>query len=591
MGPQITSSGGAPTLDRLLQAGSAGVEIAQHASQLAHDEMSALSSHRNHILTVVLEDYYHLSPFKGLIERTLWHRFEQRLEIGTRRTLDMLDEFGIRATFFVLGWVADTAPELVREVAERGHEVASKGYDHRSIREMSPGLFWEDIHRSRETLERATGRRVLGYRVADRWLGLKDLWALDMLVEAGYRYDSSFRPMFRAFAREPWRRFIHQHRGQRGSIWEVPISSTEIMGLHVPVAGGNYFRQFPRRLIRRAIADWDRNVAAPFVMYFHTWELDPEQPRISSASLPAAIRQYRNLRGMESMIREYLTKYSFHGVADHLGLRQEAARPPSMDVSPPARVLRRNGGSGTGQTLVSVVVPCYNEELTLRYLSNTLREVEDVLEPTYKVEFVFVDDGSRDRTHEMLEHLFGDKSHCVIVHYEQNRGVTAAILTGMQAASSEIVCSIDCDCTYDPRELRQMIPMLTEGVDLVTASPYHRQGSVRNVSPWRLALSKAASAMYRHLTHQKIDTYTSCFRVYRRKAILQLEVFEPGFLGIAEMIGKLDLHGGTIAEYPTTLEARMLGRSKMKTLRTILGHLGLMGRLAWFRVSRNRYPY
>jgi polysaccharide deacetylase family protein (PEP-CTERM system associated) len=551
--------------------------------------MSALEpalSHRKHILTVVLEDYYHLSPFKGLIERTLWHRFERRLEIGTRTTLAMLDEFGVKATFFVLGWVADTAPELVREVAERGHEVASKGYDHRSLREMSPALFWEDIHRSRESLERATGRTVLGYRVADRSFGLEDLWALDMLVEAGYRYDSSFKPLLRAFAREPWRRFIHQHHGRRGSIWEVPISSTEIMGLHVPVAGGNYFRQFPRRLVRRAIADWDRNVAAPFVMYFHTWELDPEQPRISSASLPATIRQYRNLRGMESMIREYLTRYSFHGIADHLGLRQEPAMPPLGDTAHLTHAFPRDSAVGRDQTLVSIVVPCYNEELTLRYLSNTLQEVEDMLEPLYRVELVFVDDGSQDRTHEMLQHLFGDRSDCLIVHCARNQGVTAAILTGMRAAGSDIVCSIDCDCTYDPRELRQMIPMLTQGVDLVTASPYHPQGSVKNVPRWRLSLSKTASALYRLLTRQKIDTYTSCFRVYRRKAILDLDLLQPGFLGIAEMIGKLDLRGGTVVEYPTTLEARMLGRSKMKTLRTILGHLGVMGRLAWLRIRQ-----
>jgi polysaccharide deacetylase family protein (PEP-CTERM system associated) len=545
---------------------------------------------RSHVLTVVLEDYYHLSPFKGLIDRALWHRFERRLEIGTLRTLAMLDEFDVRATFFVLGWVAETAPELVREVANRGHEVASKGFDHRSIKEMSPALFWEDVHRSREALERATGRAVLGYRVADRWFGRADLWALDVLIEAGYRYDSSIKPLFRTFAREPWRRFIHRHQGRSGSIWEVPVSSAQIMGLHVPVAGGNYFRQFPRGLVRRAIADWDRNVAAPFVMYFHTWEFDPEQPRISSASLAATIRQYRNLSRMEPMIREYLSKYSFYGVADHLGLGPEASLHPAEHAPLPARVTPPEAGVLESRATVSVVVPCYNEEVALRYLSNTLREVEDVLEPSYRVEFIFVDDGSRDRTYEMLQGLFGQKPGCVIVHCEQNQGVTAAVLTGMRVASSDIVCSIDCDCSSDPRELRQMIPMLADGVDLVTASPYHPLGAVRNVPRWRLFLSKVASAFYRLLSRQKLDTYTSCFRVYRREAILELDVLEPGFLGIAEMIGKLDLRGGTILEHPTTLESRMLGRSKMKTLRTIVGHLGLMSRLAWLRLSQRQKP-
>ncbi|HEX6408445.1 MAG TPA: DUF3473 domain-containing protein, partial [Gemmatimonadales bacterium] len=281
---------------------------------------------RRHILTVVLEDYYHLSPFKGLIDRTRWSRFERRLEIGAHRTLTLLDEFDVRATFFVLGWVAEMVPELVRDITDRGHEVASKGYDHRGIREMSPALFWEDIHRSREALEHATGRQVLGYRIADRWFSPGDLWALDMLRQAGYRYDSSIKPIFRSFRREPWRRFIHQHNGPAGSIWEVPVSSAEFFGYYIPVAGGNYFRQFPRKFVRRAIADWDRHVAAPFVMYFHTWELDPEQPRISAASLAASIRQYRNLGQMEPMLREYLARYSFHGIADHLGIKQLTAR-------------------------------------------------------------------------------------------------------------------------------------------------------------------------------------------------------------------------------------------------------------------------
>jgi polysaccharide deacetylase family protein (PEP-CTERM system associated) len=541
---------------------------------------------RKHILTVVLEDYYHLSPFKGLIERERWHRFEQRVEVGTLRTLAMLDEFRVRATFFVLGWVAEKAPELVREVAERGHEVASKGYDHRGIKEMSPALFWEDVHRSREALERATGRTVLGYRVADRWFGPADLWALDVLDAAGYRYDSSIKPVFRDFAREPWRRFIHQHHGPAGSIWEVPVSSAKILGLQVPVAGGNYFRQFPRPFVRRAVADWHRNNGAPFVMYFHTWELDPEQPRISSAPFHASVRQYRNLRRMEPMIREYLGKYSFQGVADHLGLRHEAELPPPRYVTPPVRLAELASSDQVARTSVSVVVPCYNEELALQYLSNTLREVGKMLEASYSLEFIFVNDGSRDRTREILQKLFGGKPNCVIVHCERNRGVAAAILTGMRRASSDIVCSIDCDCTYDPRELRQMIPLLTTGVDLVTASPYHPQGAVKNVPQWRLSLSKTASAIYRLLSRQKLSTYTSCFRVYRRQTVLEVDILEPGFLGIAEIIGKLDLRGGGIVEYPTTLEARMLGRSKMKTLHTIMGHLSLMSRLAWLKLRR-----
>jgi glycosyltransferase involved in cell wall biosynthesis len=170
------------------------------------------------------------------------------------------------------------------------------------------------------------------------------------------------------------------------------------------------------------------------------------------------------------------------------------------------------------------------------------------------------------------------------VRHEVNRGVALGILTGIRYAKTEIVASIDCDCTYDPHELGRMIPLLTDGVDLVTGSPYHPEGSVRNVPHWRLSLSKSASALYRLVLHQKLGTYTACFRVYRRSAALSVQLEYGGFLGVAEMIGKLDLAGSKIVEYPTTLNVRVLGHSKMKVARTIAGHLGLLLRLARLRL-------
>jgi glycosyltransferase involved in cell wall biosynthesis len=175
--------------------------------------------------------------------------------------------------------------------------------------------------------------------------------------------------------------------------------------------------------------------------------------------------------------------------------------------------------------------------------------------------------------------------NCTFVRHDRNRGVAAGILTGLRNARTEIAASIDCDCTYDPHELGRMIPLLTDGVDLVTGSPYHQLGGVRNVPRWRLALSKSASALYRVVLRQKLHTYTSCFRVYRRSAALAVQVESGGFLGVAEMIGKLDLAGATIVEYPTTLNVRVLGRSKMKVVRTVIGHVGLLARLAALRAT------
>jgi hypothetical protein len=147
---------------------------------------------------------------------------------------------------------------------------------------------------------------------------------------------------------------------------------------------------------------------------------------------------------------------------------------------------------------------------------------------------------------------------------------------------------MDCDCTYDPHELARMIPLLTDEIDMVTASPYHKKGGVRNVPEWRLFLSKGASWLYRRTLKAKLDTYTSCFRVYRRSSVVDLPVEEKGFLGVAEMLGRLDLSGGKIVEFPAVLEVRLFGFSKMKTARTIFGHLKLLSKLAQLRVKSNK---
>jgi polysaccharide deacetylase family protein (PEP-CTERM system associated) len=542
---------------------------------------------RRHILTVALEDYFQASPLRGLIEPGQWSRFERRLEIGTQRTLDLFDEFGIRATFFVLGWVADAAPELVREVSDRGHEIASRGYYRRGVRELGTE-FREDLARTREALQRASGQRVLGYRAPEPWLAPSGLQVLDILAEEGYAYDSSVRPALRTYAREPWRRFVHRHGSGDRSIWEVPLSSTNLLGFHIPVAGGNHLRQLPHRLLKRAVAHWEASCDAPFVMDFHTWELDPDQPRIGITSPLARARQYRNLRLMEGKLRDCLAAYSFESVASHLGLAVGAVTlaPVSAPVvtgtglPPDLRPAARDQ-----ITAVSVVVPCYNESQALPYLARTLTLTEQELGDRYALRFILVDDGSDDGTSEALPRLFGSQPNYTMIRHERNQGISAAILTGLRVAETEIVCSIDCDCTYDPRRLGAMIPLLTDGVDLVTASPYHPLGSVGNVQRWRLLLSKAASGLYRAVLRQKLHTYTSCFRVYRRSVVLDLDLREPGYLGLVELVGKLDLGGRTVVEYPTLLEARLLGRSKMKVAKNVARHLVQVARFAALRVQ------
>ncbi len=611
-----------PSDARALGAGSTSTSgaITTHRRSSAGAEISGTGPH---ILTIALEDYYQVGAFNHVIQRGQWYRFERRIEYSTNRTLDLLDQFHARATFFVLGWIADIMPELVRQVTERGHEIASKGYYHRNIRQLTPAEFRDDLARAREALERAGGNRILGYRVADRWFQPNDLWALDVLAEEGYEYDSSVGPILRTYHAEPWRRFAHLHRYGDRTLWELPISTADVFGFLVPIAGGNYFRQLPHRMVRSSVARWARTYTAPYVMYFHTWELDPDQPKINSASWFSRVRQYRNLDRMPEYLRYFLKRYEFTSAATYLGLT-----PAPVRFDEPRRAPRSSGGApvmslvpqaigapaGTrglltvgdtaspreadatdtteavasiaraAVTPVTVVIPCYNEELILPYLANTLASVEAQISD-YSFTFIFVDDHSTDGTWAALHRIFGEKPNCVFVRHAVNQGVAAGILSGIERATTDIVCSMDCDCTYDPHELARMIPLLTDGVDLVTASPYHPLGHVRNLPTWRLTLSKSLSQLYRVVLHQQLSTYTSCFRVYRRDAAAAVRIDHTGFLGVAEMLGWLDLHGSKIVEFPTTLEVRMIGRSKMKIGRTIIAHLGLLIRLGFRRLE------
>ena len=185
---------------------------------------------RTHLLTVGMEDYFQVGAFHRLIERGQWYRFESRFERNAQRVFELLDNHRIKATFFVSGWTADHYPEIVRGAVDRGHEVASKGYYHRGIRELSTAEFRDDLARSRESVERASGRKVHGFRVSHGGFSAQDLWALDVLVEEGYAYDSSIFPKLGRFKSEPWRRFSHTHEFEGRSLQEFPISSWRIFG-------------------------------------------------------------------------------------------------------------------------------------------------------------------------------------------------------------------------------------------------------------------------------------------------------------------------------------------------------------------------
>lgn len=543
------------------------------------------SNSKNHLLTVLVEDYFHVGAFGNLIQQRNWERFEPRYERNTLKTLDLLDQFKTKATFFVLGWIAEQNPKLIREIVSRGHEVASRGFYHRSLKNLTTEEFREDLRKTNRAIEEASGQKVIGYRAAEKLHYEQDSRVFDVLADENFVYDASFLPVL---GDEKQKRFAHQIHTSGRALWEFPYATRNVgLGL-LPISGGNYFRQIPYTLMRYAVRDWTTRYETPFVFYFHVWELDPEQPRISAASHYNRIRHYRKLDKMEWIIKEALSLYKFTSAANYLGLEDEL-RITNYELQPEKSSLALSTQHSAPSTPISVVIPCYNEEPTLPYLANTLRGLEkDFSANNYQANFIFVDDKSTDGTFARLQELFGAKANFQIVRHETNQGVAGAILTGLRTAKTEIVCSMDCDCTYDPHELVNMLPLLSEEVDMVTASPYHEKGGVRNVPEWRLFLSKGASFLYRRVLRSKLKTYTSCFRVYRRDSMLDLNIEEKGFLGVAELLGKLDLGGGNIVEYPAVLEVRLFGFSKMKTARTILGHLKLLSRLLKLRLKNKK---
>lgn len=539
------------------------------------------ASPRRHILTINLEDYFQVGPLSSAVPQRYWPRFQMRVEQSTLETLAILDECGAKATFFVVGWIAEHCGELLREVCRRGHEVASKGFYHRSLGQMPPEDFRDDALHSRDVLEAACGQGVQGYRIAQGWLAPANLWALDILAKEGFTYDSSLLPRSLIWNWAPEWRVVHKHRTREAGIWELPISSWTFGGFALPISGGNYVRQLPHAFIRKRLESWDVNVEAPIVFYFHTWELDPGQPRIAAISQLRRIRQYRNLERMPDRIRHYLSSYRFTSVNDYLGLdRTSVAR------EDPGPILFHQDRAVTSPgRAVTIVVPCHNEEATLPYLAKTLDRFAEYTRDRLELSLVLVDDGSTDGTAAKLKELFGDRSNCRIVAHDSNRGVGAATMTGLRNAMTEVVCAIDCDCSYDIEQLEQMIRMLEDDVDLVTASPYHREGTVVNVPRWRLFLSRSLSAIYGQVLRHKLATYTACFRVYRRSAVADLEITRGDFIGITEILVSMDRRGARIVECPAVLESRLFGVSKMKTLRAVVGHLSFLSDLL-----RNRLP-
>lgn len=232
-------------------------------------------------------------------------------------------------------------------------------------------------------------------------------------------------------------------------------------------------------------------------------------------------------------------------------------------------------------TTLSFVVPCYNEQDSIPRLLAALEETRQSLVPSYRVELVFVDDGSADRTAALLTAACRGRADAVVIRHPTNQGLGAALRTGFASATGELVATADSDCTYDPRQIPQMLGLLEQGADIVVASPYHPHGSVKDVPPYRQLLSRNLSRLYGWIVDPGISTYTSLFRLYRTEVLRSVEFQSDGFLALAEILVEARLQGYRVLEYPTQLVARRDGTSKAVIPALVVDHLRFLARLMW----------
>ena len=282
-------------------------------------------------LSVDLEDYYQVEAFASQIARSQWPTFPSRIRKNTTRTLALLERTGCRATFFVLGWVAEREPALVRELVEAGHEIACHSHLHRRLQTLKPSEFREDLRRSRDAIEDASGAKVVGFRAPTFSITSKSLWALEILAEEGFEYDSSIFPIRHDLYGIPdaprWAHKMLLPSGQ--TIWEIPPSTVRMGNVNIPFGGGGYLRLLPMFFTRWAIDTVHHRDRQPVIVYFHPWELDPRQPRLKG-SWKSQLRHYRGLEKTEPRLQEILSRGRFRPLLDLVreieGISQVSAR-------------------------------------------------------------------------------------------------------------------------------------------------------------------------------------------------------------------------------------------------------------------------
>lgn len=269
------------------------------------------------ILTIDVEDYFQVANFQRIIKPSEWDNFVPRIVGNAEKIVEILSETDTKATFFILGWIANKFPKLVKKIHQSGHEVASHGFMHQLIHRQSKDKFRKDIRRAKQIIEDIIEEPVTGYRAPSFSITKESLWAIDVLVEEGYKYDSSISPIYHDKGGLPKAKRYPYKISKNGScMWEIPISTLKIFGHNIPFSGGGYFRLLPYGLIKRGIKNINKE-NKPVIVYLHPWELDPDQPRINAGVLNN-FRHYVNISKTENKLKQLLKDFKFTTINEYI---------------------------------------------------------------------------------------------------------------------------------------------------------------------------------------------------------------------------------------------------------------------------------
>jgi polysaccharide deacetylase family protein (PEP-CTERM system associated) len=269
----------------------------------------------SNVMSVDVEDYFQVSALAPYIPRGSWDSMPCRLERNIERILAMFDRHGVKATFFTLGWIAERFPRVVRGIVDNGHELASHGYGHQRASDLNEAQLREDVGKAKNVLEDISGVEVKGYRAPSFSIGRGNLWALDVLVDAGYRYSSSIYPVHHDHYGMPDApRFVYR---TEAGLLEMPPTTVRVLGRQFPAAGGGWFRLLPYALSRRLMRKVHEEDGQSCMFYFHPWEIDPDQPVQADLDIKTRFRHYVNLARMESKLDRLLSDFTW-GRADEV---------------------------------------------------------------------------------------------------------------------------------------------------------------------------------------------------------------------------------------------------------------------------------